>query len=278
MSVLTNSYSFPVLELDRYDYNEESNYSVSQLDVDRSSYIVLEHKINGDNLITQLLESGEAKFITTIVLKSAMYRETLDDVEKINGSNLHVKQKIPLQTTFETQSFFCGVVYIGEDKEITLDANRMGLDEFWDGVTIQLLKGSIIARDGWRELESTASDLLTIQKDDTCKYSFDVTLSSDEGGKFIAKMEPKLFESLHRAANNNAHRRSIITHILCVGFMQLEKEYKGGDFESYTNFKGIKFELERVGLKTWEDGDDFDPNKIACYFLPHILPIGEENE
>jgi hypothetical protein len=277
MSVLTNSYSFPVLELDRYDYNEESNYSVSQLDVDKSSYIVLEHKISGDNLITQLLESGEAKFITTIVLKSAMYRETLDEVETINGSNLHVKQKIPLQTTFETQSFFCGVVYIGEDREITLDANSMGLDKFWDGVTIQLLKGSIIARDGWRELESTASDLLTIRKNDTCKYSFDVTLLSEEGGKFIAEMEPVLFESLHRASKNNPHRRSIITHILCVGFMKLEKEYRSGDFESYTNFKGIKFELERVGLKTWEDGDDFDPNKVACHFLPHILPTGEED-
>ena len=263
--------------MDRYDYNEESTYNVSQLDVDRSSYIVLEHKISGDNLISQLLESGEAKFITTIVLKSAMYRETLDQVETINGSNLHVKQKIPLQTTFETQSFFCGVVYIGDDREITLDANRMGLDKFWDGVIIQLLKGSIIARDGWRELESTASDLLTIRKNDTCKYSFDVTLLSEEGGKFIAEMEPVLFESIHRASNNNPHRRSIITHILCVGFMKLEKEYRSRDFESYTNFKGIKFELERVGLKTWEDGDDFDPNKVACHFLPHILPTGEED-
>ena len=279
MSILTNSYSFPVLEIDRYDYNEESTYSVSQLDVDRSNYIVLEHKISGDNLITQLLESGEAKFITTSVLKSAMYRETLDEVEPINGSRLHVRQKIPLQTTFETQSFFCGIVYIGEDREITIDANRMGLDNFWDKVTIQLLKGSIIARDGWRELESTASDLLTIQKDANCKYSFDVTLSDEEGGKFIAKMEPTLFESLHRASNNNPHRRSIITHILCVGFMQLEKEYKSGDFENYTNFKGIQFELEKVGLKSWEDSDNFDPNKVACYFLPHILPTGgEENE
>lgn len=278
MSILTNSYSFPVLEADRHDYNEESTYSVSQLDVDRSNYIVLEHQVRGDNLINQLLESGEAKFVTTIVLKSAMYRETLDEVEKINGSISHVKQNIPLRTTFETQSFFCGVVYIGEDKEITLDARGMGLDAFWDGVTIKLLKGSIIAREGWRELESTASDLLTIRKDDTCKYSFDVVCDSDEGGKFIAKMEPTLFDSIHRAPNNNAHRRSIITHILCVGFMQLEKEYKAGDFESYTNFKGVKFELERVGLKTWEDGDEFDPNKIACYFLPHILPLGEDDE
>lgn len=278
MSMVTNSFSFPVLEVDRYDYNEEFSYEVSQLDVERSNYIVLEHKISSNNLIAQFLESGEAKFITTIVLKSSMYRETVDEVEKINTSTLHVKQNIPLQTTFEVQSFFCGVVYVGEDRDILLNSQEMGLNDFWDGVTIQLLKGSIIARDGWRELESTASDLLTIQKDESVKYSFDVSLDSDEGGKFMVKMEPKLFESLQRASSSDAHRRSIITHILCVGFMQLDKEYKSGDFESYTNFRGIKFQLEQIGLKTWEDGDEFDPNKVACYFLPHILQIGEDDE
>jgi len=280
MNTLTNSYSFPVLEADRYDYNEECLYEVAQLDVDRSNYIVLEHKINANNLIAQLIESGEAKFITTVVLKSSMYRETIDDIEKINGNALHVKQKVPLQTTFETQSFFCGIVYTGEDREIKLNAEKAGLDTFWDGVTIELLKGSIMARDGWRELESTASDLLTIKKSENVKYSFDVSLDSDEGGRFRANMEAVLFESMQRASNSDAHRRSIITHILCVGFMELEKQYRSGDFESYTNFKGIKFQLEQVGIKTWEDGDEFCPNKVACYFLPHILPIivGEDNE
>ena len=280
MSTLTNSYSFPVLENDRYDYLEELSYGVSQLDAEEKNCIVLEHKLTGESLITQLVEAGEAKFFTTVVLKSAMYRETFDEVEKINGNPFHVKQKIPLQTTFETQSFFCGVVYTGEDREISLDTGSMGLDDFWDGVTIKLLKGSIIARDGWRELESTASDLLTIQKakEEENIYSFDVTLSSEEGGRFIAKMEPKLFDALQRASDSNAHRRSIVTHILCVGFMQLEKEFRSGDFESYTNFKGIKHELERKGFKTWEDGDEFDPNRVACYFLPHILPVGEEDE
>lgn len=278
MSTLTNSYSFPVLEKDRYDYSEDCFYEVSQIDVERSNYIVLEHKISGNNLIAQLIEAGEAKFITTVVLKSSMYRETIDEAEKINGNPLHVKQKIPLQTTFETQSFFCGIVYTGEDREITLESQKVGLDGFWDGVSIQLLKGSIIARDGWRELESTASDLLTIQKNDNVKYSFDVSLDSDEGGKFIANMEPILFESMQKASNRDAHRRSIITHILCVGFMELEKQYRSGDFDSYTNFKGIEFQLEQAGLKTWKDKDEFDPNKVACYFLPHILPVGEDNE
>ena len=276
MSQLTNSYPFPVLEEDRYDYNEETAYEVSQIEGDRTSqYITYQHHLKGNNLISQLLASGEAKFMTTIVLKSAMYRETLDDVKIIDSTR--VTQKIPLRTTFETQSFFSAIVYIGEDKEIKLDALKMGLDNFWDGETIQLLKGSILARDGWRELESTASDLLTVTRDEDLKYGFDVSINSNEGGKFIAKVSTELYDAIRSMPDNNSHRRSIMIHILCVGFMRVHQEYKEDD-SILTNFNGIKLELKSKEIKTWED-DDFDANKVACYFLPHkIERLGETNE
>jgi len=243
MSQLTNSYPFPVLEEDRYDYNEEVIYEVSQIEGDRSSpYITYKHTMKGDSLISQLLASGEAKFITTIVLKSAMYRETLDNVEIIDSST--VIQKIPLKTTFETQSFFSAIVYTGEDKEIILNSDTMGLDNFWDGEAIQLLKGSILARDGWRELESTASDLLTVKRDEDLKYGFDVIISPNEGGKFIANMSADLYDDIRPMHDNDSHRRSIMIHVLCMGFMRLHQEYKEDD-SVLTNFKGINRTLRR---------------------------------
>jgi len=276
MSQLTNSYPFPVLEEDRYDYNEQTIYEVSQTEGDRTSqYITYQHHLKGNNLISQLLASGEAKFTTTIVLKSAMFRETLDDVEVIDSSR--VIQKIPLRTTFETQSFFSSVVYTGDDKEITLDASKMGLDDFWDGETIQLLKGSILARDGWRELESTASDLLTVKRDEDLKYGFDVSINPNEGGKFIANVSAELYDAIRSMPDNDSHRRSIMIHILCVGFMKLHQEYKEDD-SILTNFNGIKLDLKNKEIKTWKD-DDFDANRVACYFLPHkIERLGVINE
>jgi len=275
MSQLTNSYPYPLMEEDRYDYLENMKYEVEQI-AGSSDYITFEHKIEGDNLITQLLKRGEAKFITTVVLKSALYRETFDEVEKI--TNFYVKQKVPLRTTFETQSFISSIVYIGKDKEILLDSNKMGLDEFWDKTKIQLLKGFILATAGWRELENSASDLLTVKRDDNIKYGFDVEIDPKEGGRFIAKINPNLYDSLNAMSDNDEHRRSIIIHILCVGFMALKRYYDENGAEELTNFNGIKLELKSKNMPTWEE-EGFNPNSVACMFLEHkFKPRGEDDE
>jgi len=276
MNQITSSYSFPVLEEDRFDYIKETSYEVNQVDSDNeSNSIVFEHKLTGNNLISQLLKSNEAKFITTVVLKSSMYRETTDNIlEQI--SSTHIKQKIQLKTTFETQSFFSAIVYTGDDKEILLNSSEMGLDEFWDGATIELKKGAILARAGWRELENTASDLLTIKKDEAIEYGFDVSVVSEEGGRFIANVESNLYDKIKQLPKNDSHLRSIVIHMLCVGFMNLAKDYKNDDTE-LTNFKGIKLELKNKDIRTWED-EEFNPNQVACYFLKHNIKLEENNE
>jgi hypothetical protein len=276
MNQITSSYSFPVLEEDKFDYIEETTYEVNQVDSDnKSNSIIFEHKLTGNNLISQLLKSNEAKFITTIVLKSSMYRETTDNIlEQI--SSAHIKQKIQLKTTFETQSFFSAIIYTGDDKEVILNSSAMGLDDFWDGATIELKKGAILARAGWRELENTASDLLTIKKDEAIEYGFDVSVVSEEGGRFIASVEAELYDKIKQLPKNDSHLRSIVIHMLCVGFMNLAKDYKHDDSE-LTNFKGIKLELKNKDIRTWED-EEFNPNQVACYFLKHNIKLEDNND
>lgn len=276
MNQITSSYSFPVLEEDKFDYIEETTYEVNQVDSDnKSNSIIFEHKLTGNNLISQLLKSNEAKFITTVVLKSSMYRETTDNIlEQI--SSAHIKQKIQLKTTFETQSFFSAIIYTGDDKEVILNSSAMGLDDFWDGATIELKKGAILARAGWRELENTASDLLTIKKDEAIEYGFDVSVVSEEGGRFIASVEAELYDKIKQLPKNDSHLRSIVIHMLCVGFMNLAKDYKHDDSE-LTNFKGIKLELKNKDIRTWED-EEFNPNQVACYFLKHNIKLEDNND
>jgi len=276
MNQQTTSYSYPILEDDKFDYNNEAIFEVNQIETDsKDGYIIFEYKLLGNNLISQLLKNNEAKFITTVVLKSAMYRETIDDVlEKISPT--YIKQKIPLKTTFETQNFFSAIVYIGEDKTIILDSKRDGLDDFWDGISIELKKGAILANGGWRELENSASDLLTVKKDESIKYGFEVTVTSVEGGRFLAQVEPNLFDKIKRLPKNSDHLRSIVIHMLCLGFMDLKERFKEDDSE-LTNFKGIKLELKSKGIATWED-EDFRPNQVACYFLDHIIKVEQDDE
>ena len=204
-----------------------------------------------------------------------MYRETIDSIlEEISPT--YIKQKIPLQTTFETQNFFSAIVYTGEDKTITLVSKVMGLNDFWDGVEIELKKGAILAKGGWRELENSASDLLTIKKDESVKYGFDVTVTTAEGGRFLATVEPTLYDKLKLLPKNSDHLRSIVIHMLCLGFMDLKERFKEDDSE-LTNFKGIKLELKSKGIATWKD-DDFKPNQAACYFLKHIIKTEQNDE
>jgi len=265
--IATSSYSFPVLEEDRFDYIDSVQYKVDQVGTG-DDYLIFEHKILGDSLIATLLRNAEAKFVTTVALKSALHRETVDNIEE-KISSTHIKQKIPLKKTFETQNFFATIVYTGIDKEIVLDAQKMGLDEFWDGTAITLHKGAILARDGWRNLENTASDLLTVKKDETEKYGFNVTLISQEGGRFIATVQPTLYDTLSKLPNDHPHRNSIIIHMLCLGFMEIHKDYKEDDSE-LTNFHGIKLELESKGIPTWQD-EGFSANDVACHFVQHNL-------
>lgn len=276
MNQLTTSYSYPVLEDDKFDYNDDMVFKIEQVETDnKENYIVFEYQLLGDSLISQLLKNREAKFITTIVLKSAMYRETIDSIlEEISPT--YIKQKIPLQTTFETQNFFSAIVYTGEDKTITLVSKVMGLNDFWDGVEIELKKGAILAKGGWRELENSASDLLTIKKDESVKYGFDVTVTTAEGGRFLATVEPTLYDKLKLLPKNSDHLRSIVIHMLCLGFMDLKERFKEDDSE-LTNFKGIKLELKSKGIATWKD-DDFKPNQAACYFLKHIIKTEQNDE
>ena len=276
MNQLTSSYSYPVLEDDKFDYNDDIVFRIEQVETDnKENYIVFEYQLLGNSLISQLLKNREAKFTTTIVLKSAMYRETIDTVlEEISPT--YIKQKIPLQMTFETQNFFSAIVYTGEDKVIKLNSKDMGLDNFWDGIEVELKKGAILAKGGWRELENSASDLLTVKKDESVKYGFDVTVTTTEGGRFLATVEPTLYDKIKLLPKTSDHLRSIVIHMLCLGFMDLKERFKEDDSE-LTNFKGIKLELKSKGIATWED-DDFKPNQAACYFLEHEIKTEQDDE
>jgi len=182
--------------------------------------------------------------------------------------------KIPLLDTNEKMDFYSYIVYTGEDKEILLD-EKSGVSDFWLNEKIYLKKGSILAKDGWRELQSSASDILLVKRDENEKYGFNVTVSSQEGGRFIVSVNPELFDKLSKLPDNDLHRRSIIIHMLCLGFMKLHQEFKEDDSE-LTNFNAIKNELKSKGIKTWDE-DDFSPNDVACYFYPHILPESEND-
>jgi len=276
MTSSTNSYFYPVLEDDRFDYIDTSLYEVELLTDNQhvkqtEDSLVLKYSVKEDNLISQLIKKNEAKFVCTTVVKSTMYRETISESKPLNNNPLEVIQVIPLQSTKEIQQFSPMIIYTGEDKEVTLNSESMELDLFWDKKIVTLYKGCILAKDGWRETEYSASDLLSICRDENLKHSFNIVIDTKEGGRFVAYVNAELYDSMNKQKSNahKAHFNSIVTHMLCVGFMKLKDEFKDGS-DDLTNFNAIERKLQADGFSTWKD-DDFDPNKTACHFLPHIL-------
>jgi len=78
-----------------------------------------------------------------------------------------------------------------------------------------------------------------------------------------------------QGSKHRAHFNSIITHMLCLGFIQLREDFKNG-IEELPNFNGLKRKLRSEDLATWED-DGFNANQVASHFLPHKLVFEDDN-
>ena len=53
MNQLTTSYSYPVLEDDKFDYNDDMVFKIEQVETDnKENYIVFEYQLLGDSLIS----------------------------------------------------------------------------------------------------------------------------------------------------------------------------------------------------------------------------------
>jgi hypothetical protein len=161
------------------------------------------------------------------------------------------------------------IVYTGNDKKIKV-SDDMGLTGIWEKSTFDILKGSILAKEGWMELETTAGDLLSIRIDDNQrKGSFQVEINQQEGGRFVVKVHPDLYKNLNNS-RGSLHFNSVITHMLSSGFQKLHNEFQNEDVSHLSNFNFIKKKLEQDALTSW-GSEGFDATLIACYFLPHVF-------
>lgn len=274
-----SSYSFPVLGPDRLDYGDDSAYKTShwkKIPHDNGDvYVELQHSLVGENLVSQLVRSGKAIFGCMVVIKATMYRRTY--TAECNGE-LSVKQSILLEKgsrTVESPKFMPVVIYMG-DKRIISVGEATGSDEYWKEQGFVMYKGAIIARDIGYEFIPEQGHLLKVKcEDDLRDGEISVKMSLDGGGYFIVSVAPELYKGITNAQARGveyvAHRNSILTHALSVGFTKLAKHYQEAPEEMPENFQTVKRRLETQQVKTWEDEDEFSPCQAACVIHPHSL-------
>jgi len=258
MILHTSAYPYPVLEEERFDY-KSAEYSIKQVRED-SNHIYLEHRLLGAEFLIELLKNKKAKFVTTVVVKEALYRETYSDIEEEISAN-RVVQKIPLLKEGVNHSFYAHLVYVGEDEEFELNYDDM--DEFWRGKRIKLFKGSVLAKDGWRDLDFGVGDLFKIQKDESLEVSFNTEISFDDGGRIVCFMNKELYDKALKYPTS-LQLRSVISHALSQAFLKLSRLD-----EIPNNFSSIIYKLKERGLDI--KSQDFDPVKASLIILPHVL-------
>ena len=258
MVLTTSAYPYPLLEENRFDYKNAS-YEINQVKEDKN-HIYLEHHLVGAKFIVDLLKAKKAKFVTTVVVKDALFRKTFSEYEEVISIN-KIIQKIPLLNNEINHSFFAHIVYVGDDEEFVLDYDD--LDEFWQGRKIKLFKGSILAKDGWRDLDFGVGDILKIIRSDI-PYSFDTDISFENGGKIICKMNKELFDKMRLRSYKDPHVKSIISHILSEAFFKLSKLD-----EIPSNFNSIIYKLKSLDMDIKDE--NFNPIRAALLIMPHTL-------
>ena len=160
--------------------------------------LYFKHILKGESLISQLFEKNEIKFCITTVVKSTMYRHTfLADIKDIQQTqnSLEIVQTIKKINQNDIRHYFGCVIYAGDDREIMLNSETMGLDNFWNNIVINLKKGQILARDSWNEDKKTVGDFISVFKDENIQYGFIVEINNEKG-VFSVKMNEKLFSDL----------------------------------------------------------------------------------
>lgn len=276
------SLSYPILG-EYFDENQLSDYvngayKFEQIKKQDNENLHFRHILKGNNLISELFKKDEIKFCITAVVKSTMYRHTfLADNKFANLSQdfIEISQAIKQLKQNEIRHYFGCIIYVGDEKEIALNSDTMGLDSFWDKTKINLKKGQILARDSWIEDKKTIGNLISVCKDDSVKYGFLVEIDS-VNGVFLVKMNEILFSNLQNEKNMQTPLYfSLVNNIFCTALYELEKFAK--DSELHDNFKQLISQIKANGFEGLES-ENFSPSQIASSFVPFKFNESEIND
>ncbi|MDA3052487.1 hypothetical protein OFO01_03390 [Campylobacter sp. JMF_01 NE2] len=278
---MSNQSSFyPVLGA-YFDENQSSDYvsGTYKFEQDKSKNdknLHFNHILKGENLISQFFDSGEIDFCITTVVKSTMYRHTfLADKASVQKSSniIQIPQSIKVLEQNEIRYYFGCAIYTGEDRQITLNSDIMGLDSFWNNVIINLKKGQILARSSWSEDQKSIGDFISVEKDENIKCGFKVEV--DSNGLFLVKMNEKDFLNLQNEKNKQSKLYiSIVNNILSVALYELEKFSQNNELDD--KFKQLIKQIEAKGF-VWGD-EGFMPSMIAASFVPFKFDESEKDD
>ena len=257
-------HAFPALESGNTSFPEGRYVVGFEGGPDASSFTV-RHRIEGAQLINDVIAEGLAQFVCTVASPNSSYR-----VSHVSESSTHM---VAWESTdLGEPPMFTPMVVVAKPFTRTLDRVRDGVHELWHGRAVAFERGMRLALSDVVLMRSSVLNMLLFERDPTLQEgSFRVEGQDREGFRFRVHLAPDLYRFLKES--EDLCRRHIVTHIVSACFRVLKDDFSNdeeeeGGWRSYRGLQAMAEMLKENDLPHWTE-PDFSPEFAASTIYPH---------
>ncbi len=237
------------------------------------SSCVIEHDVDGAQLVKRLAEKGDAVYACVVSSPASSYRRTYTSDSP--------RQEIDWDIEDLGESpMFTPMVLSAKNQTLELKANRDGLHPIWDNQTIELLRGARLALGKVVHLQGSLYNLIRLYKEPNLRSGQIKVDIGAEPFQFNVGLSADLLKFL-QVERDAAHYKNIMVSIVTGCLSRLREDYKDDDGEhgghSHRALQNLAAFLDRKGLGNWTE-EDFRPEKIATELFPIQVPNLEVDE
>ena len=243
---------------------------------DQRSFTV-SHRVEGAQLITDLVVEGLATFVCMVSSPVSSYRDTHVSVPPTHVVSWE-------EGDLGEPPLFTPMVVACRTFERTLDKTQHGVHEVWHERHVRFATGMRLALGNIVQLRSSLLHMLSFHDEPSLgPGQFLVKAETQEGFSFRVETASDLHAFL-RFGTEDPSRGHILTHVVSACFSLLKSDYaddddEDGDWRSYRSLQALAHHLKSQDLPHWSDGPDFVPELVATRLYPHrIFPPTPEAE
>lgn len=261
----------PILANDRLDYINGS-YETGVKNATSETGLVIRHTVSGRNLVASFLKKSRAAFAVEVSSPYATYRQ----VRRLDPTGeAELTQVVSWEAEEIVSPVYVRPLVIATDPQSTpvkLNGNH-GVHEVWQGTTVEVAPGTILAQDRFWRASSTWESLIRLVSNDTLPAgAYRVETNTGEGFHFRVQMHPELFARMVNPGDAQHQCQSILTGCLSRGLELVRVHYGEGDvWREFPILRALYGKLIENGLETWDNNDDFHADEVASSLKPIVF-------
>lgn len=258
----------PIMAEGKMDYvNGSYNANIEK---HSSGGIKVTHSLTGENLVAQLVKEQKAIFACEVISPQTTYRtiETSQNEEQIVNWNK--------RDVLVGELKFHPMVLASVKKEEAYKLERKhGVHAIWQGKTIKIQKGTLLADDGFFNATNSRQRLFLFKKEEDFPsgvYRVGVAQTETEF-KFEILMASDLFDAMQNTSVDLNSRQAVQSGFLSraldiLYFLHSQKSEDGALWgREYKSLDDLAEEFENKGIPLWDE-DNFRADECATLFRP----------